>query len=201
MQDASSHGPARRSGKSINLEANILSEWSTATADLRHRIQVRLIALGAVVGFGLVVVPQLNKLSTRSAARLAEARVSNAAVVAFADASASRAKAEQPLFQQAKMLSTSQANLDTLLGNLTLVIDAVSTDVTFDVVHAEVMDAELTITCKSQAETDAAGRHFVNAASQGPNVIYAVQASTMKSDVLAPDGIAFDFIKRVNVEP
>lgn len=201
MQDASSPGQTRRSGKSINLEANILSEWSGTTAELRQRIQVRLLALGATLVFGLVTIPQLNRLSDAATARATAAAVRNSQASRLATDSDRRAKAAQPLVQQAARQSESHANLDVLLGNMTLVVNAVPTSVAFDVLHAEVMDAELTITCKSQAESTTAGQAFVDAASKGPNVVYAVQASTMKSTVLADDGIAFDFIKRVNLEP
>ena len=201
MQDMSSHGRAQRSGKSINLEANILSEWSGATAELRQRIRIRTIALAIVVCGGGIALPQLCGMSGAMAARSATARARNARAAKVASDLDRRSKAEQPLVQEAKMMADSKNNLNTLLGNITLVVNAVPTSVTFDTVRAEIMDAELTITCKSQAENDASGQAFVDAASKGPNVAYAVQASTMKSNVLASDGVAFDFIKKVNLEP
>jgi len=201
MQDMSSRGRAQRSGKSINLEANILSEWSAATADLRQRIKLRTIALTIVVCGGVIALPQLYGMSATVAAHAAKARARNARAAKITADLDRRAKAEQPLVQEASMMADSKNNLNKLLGNITLVVNAVPTSVTFDTVRAEIMDAELTITCKSQAESDAAGQAFVDAASKGPNVAYAVQASTMKSNVLAPDGVAFDFIKRVNLEP
>ena len=200
MQDASSHGRTQRSGKSINLEANILSEWSGASAALRKRIRVRAFVLTTVMCGSAVVLPQLSGYSAAAATRAAVARNRHAESAKLAADSDQRDKAEQPLVQEAGMLTDSRTNLNTLLGNITLVVNSVPTSVTFDTLHAEIMDAELTITCKSQAESNAAGQEFVDAASKGPNVVYAVQASTMKSNVLKENGVAFDFIKRVNLE-
>jgi hypothetical protein len=191
----------QRSGKSINLEANILSEWLGATAALRQRLKLRAVVLAAVICGGAVALPQLSGMSTAMAARAAGAQARNAQSAKVEAELDRRAKADQPRVQEAHMLADSRANLNTLLGNLTLVVNAVPTSVTFDTVRAEILDAELTITCKSQAENDAAGQLFVDGASKGPNVVYAVQASTMKSNVLAKNGVAFDFIKRVNLEP
>ncbi|MHB8635901.1 MAG: hypothetical protein ACYC96_05450 [Fimbriimonadaceae bacterium] len=197
----SSHGRAQRSGKSINLEANILAEWSGASVALQQRIRLRTIALVVILAVGAILLPQLDRLGKRASAAVVAARARNGKSARAAAEWDRRTRAEQPLVQEADMLAASKANVDTLLGNITLVVNAVPTSVTFDVLHAEVVDAELTITCKSQAESNAAGQQFVDAASQGPNVVYAVQASTMKSNVLAEDGVAFDFIKRVNLEP
>jgi hypothetical protein len=201
MQDVSSHGRAQRSGKSINLEANILSEWTGATLALRQRIKLRVAALASVIIVGSLVLPQLNGISAGAAARVETAGVRNTAAAKLAADLDRGAKENQPAVQAARMLVDSKRNLDTLLGNVTLVINAVPTSATFDTVHAEVVSAQLTITCKSQAESNAAGQAFVDAASKGPNVMYAVQASTMKSSLLADDGVAFDFIKRVNLQP
>ena len=201
MQDMSSHGRVQRSGKSINLEANILSEWLGATAALRQRLKLRTVVLAAVICGGSVALPQLSGMSAAMAGRAARAQARNAQSAKVEAELDRRAKAEEPRVQEARMLADSRANLNTLLGNITLVVNAVPTSVTFDTVRAEILDAELTMTCKSQAENDAAGQLFVDGASKGPNVVYAVQASTMKSNVLADNGVAFDFIKRVNLEP
>ena len=201
MQDTSSHGRAQRSGKSINLEANILAEWSGATASLQKRIRLRSIALVAVICVAVTVVPKLNGLSITAATRAAAARNRQAQLAKASEETDRQSKAQQPMLQEAGMLADSRSNLNTLLGNITLVVNSVPTHATLETVRTEIVSAELTITCKSLAESDAVGQQFVDAASKGPNVIYAVQASTMKSSVLAPDGVAFDFIKRVNLEP
>ncbi|HLK15299.1 MAG TPA: hypothetical protein VKT78_10875 [Fimbriimonadaceae bacterium] len=197
----SSPGQARRSGKSINLEANILSEWSGATSIVRQRIRVRLVTLAAVILIGFAALPQLNDVSARAATRATAARARNAQWAKVASELERKAKAGEPMVQASKMLADSKRNLDTMLGNVRLVINSVPTSAAFDTLHVEAMSAQLTLTCKSEAESTSAGQAFVDAASKGPNVMYAVQASTMKSNVLQDDGVAFDFIKRVNLEP
>jgi hypothetical protein len=201
MQEKNLHGRGQHRVKSINLEANILSEWTGSSTVLHQQIRVRVVALLASVAVAGVGLPSL-----RMAAISAEARAKIAAARNSVDAQAvstldQRSKAAEPFVQQSQRLKESRANLSALLGNVALVIDAVPTSVAFESVQVEVMDAQLTITCKSQAETSDAGQAFVAAASLGPNVAYAVQASTMKSETLGKDGVAFDFIKRVNLQP
>ena len=201
MQNVSSHGRAQHSAKSINLEANILAEWVDTTSKIQRQIRLRALILTGIIVVACSVIPSLQSTSSDLALMAAAAKARHSRASLATAQLAQKTKAAQPLERASKVLAASRTNLEVLLGNLTLVINAAPTSVVFNNIEAQVTDAQLTITCKSEAESDEAGQAFTAAASKGPNVGYAVQASTMKSEVLSKTGLAFDFIKRVNLEP
>ncbi len=168
MQDVNSHGRAQRSAKSINLEANILSEWCIASTVLHRQLKDRVLAIAVVLCIATGLVPALWNANRASERKLPAAQLRNAKALQALMAQDTMSKAAQPHQMETEVLTGSRANLQTLLGNVRLVIDAVPTSVAFDSVQAEVTDAQLTITCKSEAETPEAGQIFIDAASQGP---------------------------------
>jgi hypothetical protein len=191
--------------KSINLEANILTEWYASDALMRRQLSIRFNLLIGVSVLALLVLPleySWGRRASSTAVVLHQRLAADQAVKLRADNLASAAK---PIEQQNAMDQVTRDNVETLLGNLVLLMNATPTTVAMETLHAEAMDSALTIRCQCSAESFQAGQEFVKAAAQGPNVDYAVQSSTMKSSELTKppdhDGIAFDFMKKVNLEP
>jgi hypothetical protein len=191
--------------KSINLEANILTEWYASDAQMRRQLTTRLGLLIGVSVFAMIILPiefSWGKRTAATAKTLNQQLAQDQVAKRRADDIES---AEKPIVQEHEMDRATKAGVDTLLGNLVLLMNATPTSVAMETFHAEAMDSALTIRCQCSAETFQAGQDFVEAASKGPNVTYAVQASTMKSSELSKphsdDGIAFDFEKKVNLEP
>lgn len=209
MPDVTLSGRTQPKAKSINLEANILAEWYETDAKMQAQTRKRLLGIAAVALVGTTALPGLEIWCSRLARTSATLDVATARSSLVLSKKQAAATLLQPGEKQAAQLSAERSNTETFLGNVILVINAAPTSMVMDVLHAEVTGANLSIQAKCAAENYSAGHQFVLAASQGQGVRYAVQASTMKSDELSRDqkpgsdspGVAFDFIKQVNLEP
>ena len=84
------------------------------------------------------------------------------------------------------------------LNELTEVINAAPTEMYFEQFQTDVSNGECTIKVLANASSSDVGRHFVDLASKGTNVLSAVQTSVRQGQ-LSESSVKFDFIKKVKL--
>ena len=195
----SSSGSAPPKTRSINVGANLLAEW--ASDQVRLRAQATKLALGvaACVCVAASIVVALNRMHSgvRSdmhglAAKLQALREE----VRLAEAEKT---VLEPKLAIHAMRERTRGYLERFLGEAYGVLAAGSRDMSFNGVRTEVHAAEIVVDARADAKDYSVVESFARRAGALPSKFSGI-SSTRPSDVLGPEGVAFNYLKRVKVE-
>lgn len=189
------------SAKRIDVEANLLEQWLEERSRARRMIQMRLVGIGvilvATVGVATVLGRSRSAVSKKQSAvaqRLKAVRREYAEIVpATGDA--------DPQATVDAILTGAKRNADAFMAQVVDLMNSASPAIAFSTLKADVLGGEVKLTGQADADTYYAANEFIlrnNDATKGMN---ATQISTQRSDLLANDGVLFQFVKRVKVSP
>jgi hypothetical protein len=105
----------------------------------------------------------------------------------------------QPSIDEGEMLRTLQQQSQAYLGNVVLVLNGAPNGLAFSTVKSQVNSGVLAVQCQAEAESYSVIEEFLASASKGPSVKASVLAATRKSELLGPDGLNFEYTKKVQV--
>ena len=194
----SSFGSAAPRPRSFNVDANLLREW--ATEQTRRRRQI--VRYGTLLVASLIlVVSTLPRLigsvgdESREAGRL---RRSVAALDEQLVISDRERKEAQPALVVAAMDRRTDASLDRFLSQLSRVLEAGNARLALTSLRCDVQAGEAHLVVQADAEEDGAADAFArNAGERGAKVDAIV--NSRPSHLLAPQGIGFQYEKRIGV--
>lgn len=201
MADGTLLGRAQLKNKSINVEANILDEWQEERRLIRDRIRVRTLALLAIGGAFLSLVPLAWKFSESAVLSQRRAELDRDGMQRKLDALEADGKQAQPVIAYDQMVERQHQNAGAMLGNLIEIFNAAPNKVAISKVKASVSGGEIAIELSADSEDTESAQAFASEAGKGRNVLFSVLASTKKSSLLGPDGLGFDIDKKVRVSP
>jgi hypothetical protein len=200
MPESTLLGRGLHKNKSINVEANLLDEWLSERRSLESRVRLRytitfgiVLACAVLIPAGLSLVANASRTEKVSQERFDAMELQMKALDA-------KGKAAEPVLRYQDLAVTERRRDDLFLGHILLIFNAAPNKVVLSKLKADVVGGDETIVCSAESEDLASGNEFVNDASKGPNVEFAVLSSSHKSSTLAKEGIGFDFNKKVGVD-
>lgn len=186
------------STKRIDVEANLLDQWVLERQETKTQIKQRLFVLAGIVGLGVWGATALNHW--RAGVAIKQAPV------------AQRLKAVQAQYSEIvpqntgtseaeieKMAGTAKGHAEGYMAQVVALMNSASQSLAFSSLKVDVLGGEVKLSGQADAETYYAANEFIqrnNDASKGMN---ATQVSTSRSDLLANDGVSFQFVKKVRV--
>jgi hypothetical protein len=194
-------GAEQLNQKSIDVKVNLLAEWLESQRRFRGQLKRWLIVLLSIILLAVAILPIVLRAHLDGLARLravsAELASAKKALAAFEKDRASA----QPIIEEKAMLETSRERTRRLIGNLNLILNAGADGMAFQSLRGEVMGGVLTVRCQGDAQGYSDVQAFLEAAGRGARTKSSLLASTRRSDLIGVDGIAFEYVKRVEVSP
>jgi hypothetical protein len=188
----------RAEGKrTINVHANLLGERLGERQAIALQVRRRLLMIavtGAIAGLSL---PGLFNLRAANAAQEAASGRTLSALESQLASLAEARDAAAPRIERSVLISRLASQCRLVLGQIAVCLNAVPATVACSIVKAEVNGGDLTIKVAAEAESFDEAQRFAKAASAGPQVKSALILSSKHSDALSPNGVAFEFLKRV----
>lgn len=199
MVDVSSPGRALHKTKSINVEANLLAERLGERGRLLDAMSRKAFWGVGILVFALMVLPSAyrvqDRLSKKAASRAAEASVVMREV---ADKQAILDSAK-PVVEDSKMLTDSRKFSDSLLRQLSVVLNASDSDMVFSAIKVEVIGGEMKLTGRADAKSYRIARDFVNRISKAPDTKAASLKQWRLNDDFGPNAVGFEVERTAEV--
>jgi hypothetical protein len=195
--NVSSTGNGAHNIRSINVRANLLSEWTTDQVRFRSEAvrYIAVIFLSLLVA--IAVIPAIEQARHSSAAQVAVHEKEIAGLQgALAQANAAK-KASEPQVAEALVLTESTRFFDRLLGETYKVFDSTSSGVVFASTRTEARSAEIVIDCKASAVSYEAAQGFAHEAGKGPHKASGLSSMRPGGETTDSGGISFEYQKRV----
>lgn len=136
-----------------------------------------------------------------SAVRVSEASKSFAAADAALQSVAREQKAALPRLDNEALRTTLRRRSRLFLGQAVLLLNSAPPGLAIETVTSDVIGGEQTLRVKADAETGSVAELFASEAGQGPKRLSAVVVNSRESDRLRKGGVAFEFVKKVEVGP
>ncbi|MBV6457209.1 MAG: hypothetical protein HONBIEJF_00316 [Fimbriimonadaceae bacterium] len=197
--NASSIGNGPASIRSINVGANLLSEWTSN--QIRFRSEANRYALG--IGICLLAlavgIPTIAKARTAHESQIKQHQVALAELKGHLDQANAAKTAVEPKIATTELIAQTSSYFNRLLGELYAVLESGKSGIAFSSAKIEVRAAEILITCRADAESYESAATFAETAGQTPNKVSTL-SSTRPSELLSPIGISFEYLKRVPVQ-
>ncbi len=198
--NANSFGQGAHKSKSINVELNLLGAWRENRDSLEAKIRRKgTILLGIITATlalgpatGLVAYGQKSKLETLSAkqANLENRRAKLAESM----------KGASPLLEAESIRGSNETKLGMFLSNLALILESTPRSIALSSLRAEVLAGEMQIRLTAESETVEDSGRFIDNAGKGGSVLASIEVSSRRSRRLGPEGVVFEYMKRVNLE-
>lgn len=180
---------------------NLLAEWAQTRQSGRlatRRVALCLLLLAITAA---VALPPLQRMKQASVARVQEGSKKFAALDAALLAVAREQKEALPKLDNEALRTTLRRRSRLFIGQTVLLLNSTPTGLAIESVSADVIGGEQTLRVKAEAETGNVAELFSQEASQGPNKRSAVVVNSRESDRLREGGVAFEFVKKVEVGP
>lgn len=190
-------GPLRN--RTINVEVNLLGEWLETRAKLNDDRLRWTGFLTAAALFAVVVLPLLSELAAHQQGRLRRAVVAAQAQQTAFDALQAELSSVQPSIDGEATWRRSREHAGAFLGEIMAVMNAKTPKMAFDIVEGSVLGGEVSIKTKAQAESYLDAQEFVAAAGVGQRVKSSILATARRDQTLHPNGVSFEFAKKVEV--
>lgn len=192
-------GPLRN--RKINVEVNLLGEWLDSRARLHDE---RLRWTGILTTIALVAVVTLPILSEAAGTQRQRARRAETTANQRAGALAAlqtQLSEVQPKLDSEATQAKCQQNATAFMVELLAVLNSTSPQMAVENIESSILGGEVSIRTKAQAETYLAAQQYVAQAGQGGRVKSAILASARQNLGWGPDGVTFEFAKKVQVGP
>ena len=199
MVDANLTGLGSAKTRSINVEVNLLNEWSSSRAAMQVEIQRQTFILAGVCVAGLVLLPVVSTWRgnvverTNVSVKKRDAALQQQKKLALSVAEVT------PSIDFAEMRENCNKYRNYLFHEANRFLEATPETVRFDSLKIEAMGGELSLKVVANARSAADGRRFVEAAGRGRNVSASNQTAIRQSQVMGGDGVVFDYLKKVKV--
>lgn len=192
-------GPLRQ--HTINVDVNLLGEWLESRTKLRDD-RVRWTGLLTTIALTAVVaIPILSDLAAAQRNRALKAESGAKANAAALAAVQARLAEVQPKIDSEALLTKCQSNAGAFMGEMLFVLNATSPKMAIESIEVTVLGGEVALRTKSQSETYIAAQEYVAAAGKGDRVKSAILSTARQNGGWGPDGVTFEFAKKVEVVP
>ena len=188
------------STKRIDVEANLLQDWLVERREIRKQIQLRIVGILGITFLGVFGVSQFTTAKAKLALshKPLQQRLKNLQAQYAEVAPQEAAGGTSPADIQ-KMIDQSKSYGDAYMGQLVALLNSASPSMAFSSLKQDVLGGEVKITGQADAETNYTANEFIQRNTNPAKNMNAIMVSTSRSDVLAMDGVSFQFVKKVRV--
>jgi Tfp pilus assembly protein PilN len=197
--EASSSGRAAPKIKSINVQANLLSQRLTERATLAKVATARVFALVAIVGVAGAVLPVLYGKVSAAQVRASTLEKQLASLKTDVAKAREQSQVALPKIQRIEILQRTMHYDLGFISHLLQVLGSASDDMVIRSIKGEVQGGEMTISAQAESESFEAAQAFLARARQGALAEHVSLNSTRKSDSLGTSGLSFELLKKVTV--
>jgi hypothetical protein len=194
-----STGNVTHSIRSINVGANILSEWTANQRRFRGEVgrNVAIMVVAASLAIGLTYAMQGSGVRAAAAVKSESAKLG---IVSRELSSLTEAQnSAAPEVAAAQLRAQTGASFHRMLGELYQVLDSAKSGMAFSSAKIDVREAQAVIDCHGDAEDYGVVAAFADQAGSTA-CTDSTLASTRPNHLLGPSGIAFEYIKRVPMQ-
>lgn len=199
MVDANLTGLGSAKTRSINVEVNLLNEWTSSRAAMQVEIQRQALVLAGVCVTGLILLPSVSTWHGRVSSGTNESVKMRDTALSQQKNLAKTVAEITPSLDFAEMRQNCNKYRNYLFTEANKFLEATPDTVRFDSLKVEAMGGELSFKVVANARSAADGRRFVEAAGRGRNVSTSNQTAMRQSPVMGADGVVFDYLKKVKV--
>lgn len=196
MLDTSTAGRAQLRSRSINVEANLLSQRINERARLNDQIRKKLAAVAVLSGAAILVVPQLYFWQIRQAKSSGVAAIAQAEIRRQMEEVESLQKSNQPKITEAKVGQRVQARSAGFMTNLTRFFNACGPTIAVISTKVDIVGGQLQISAKADAESYAAYQKFVERLQREAGPENVAPKSVRSSADLGPETVIFEIAYR-----
>ncbi len=195
MVDVSSPGRAAPKVKSINVEANLLSERIAERERLLDTLSRKAVAALLVLVMAAITLPASYRLQSRMAAKAESVQQTEAALARDLGALKTELDSTKPMMQDNQMMGTSRTYSHNFMHQLISFLNASGSSMVFSSVKGEVLGGELKISASADAETYAAARDFVDTTGKTDRTKSSVLKLWRHNPDFGPNGVTFEVEK------
>lgn len=199
--DTTSLGRGSRSAKTINVQANLLSERLAERARVTESSRTRLIALGVGIALFSLCAPPLYRYQARAATAAGQAQAQAEQIQEQLAALQKKVEEAQPKLDESELLLRLRNQSNGLLGHLTELLNAAPAGVVLSGVKVEISGGTLGFQCSAEAEGFPQAQAFLANARSSPDSKDAFLSTARQSAQIGEQGIGFDLVKKVEWTP
>lgn len=188
------------SEKRIDVDANLLGEWLSERSRLHRGFRSRalgILAIAIVGSWGVGALAQskaaISKRAAPVAQRLKAVEADYAAIAPDSNGDSAAAIST--------MLDETKKKGDAFVGQIIAMMNSAPPTIALSSLKADILGGEEKLTGQADAETFYAANEFIQHNNSPEKGMNATQISTSRSDVLAPGGVSFQFVKSMRVGP
>lgn len=191
-------GNAAPKHRTIDVGANLLGEWIAEQTKLRREIARYGAALTVAVLVGVAAVPALWNAGTRCVADVKKLKLGVAQLDAQLAITDKAKKDAQPALVVDAMCGRTRTSFDFLIAETEKVLRAGNPKMVLSGLRSDVTAGEAHITVQAFAEDETAADSFARKVNDPDSKVDAI-TNSRPSALLAPDGLSFEYMKRIGV--
>ncbi len=194
----SSFGSAGLKNRSINVNANLLSEWIAEQARLRREVVRYAALLGGALVLVVTAMPPLLSAASTEAGHGADLRRQIASFDASLKTADRARQAAQPALVVKTMCDRTTGSFGRFLGQLNRALGAGNARTAISSMRLDITGGEAHLVVVADAEEDGAADAYARNVSEEGAKVDAI-TSSHPSTLLAAQGIGFTYEKRIGV--
>lgn len=185
--------------RSINVRANILSEWRSNQKRYRTDLVRCIAGIALSCALPLAFVPMMESVRASAMAGEQGAQAKLDSLQKEITAADAAKKMAEPKAAAAELHGQTSQFFSRMLGEFYQVLDSAKSGMAFSTAKVEIREAEAVIDCHGDAEGYDVAAAFADQAGSTPSKVSTL-ASTRPNRLLGPEGITFEYIKRVPLQ-
>jgi len=191
-------GNAAPKHRNIDVGANLLGEWIAEQARLRREIARYGAVFSAAVFVGGAVVPSLWNAGTRCAVDAKKLKLGVAQLDAQLAITDKAKKDAQPALVVDAMCGRTRSSFDFFVGQTEKVLRASNPRMVLSGLRSDVTAGETHISVQGFAEDETAADAFARKVNDPSAKVDAI-TNSRPSELLGPNGLSFEYVKRIGV--
>ena len=201
MLDVSSHGRVAPKTKTINVNANLLSQRLAEREHIREWIRKRLIFIGLCIVVAVIALPPLHRVQRKALANAAQLKKKEAAIAQQVIDLQKQQDTVKPAVASEHLLSSIGKNSREFLGHVFLLLDNVSPAISLSTFKANMNSGMLELGTQADAINYQAAQVFVAECERTPRQQGTYVSSMRSNSEVGDEGVSFDFSQRVKLAP
>lgn len=198
--NANSFGQGAHKSKSINVELNLLAAWRENRNALESRVRRQWTILLGVVSALVIIGPMVATLALSQKSILDALQKKEENLSHRKEALAENMKGASPLLEAESVRGSNEKKLGLFLSNLAIILDSTPRTIALSSLRAEILAGEMQIRLTGESESVEESGKYIDAAGKGESVLASIEVSSRRSRRLGPEGVVFEYMKRVNLE-
>jgi len=198
--NANSFGQGAHKSKSINVELNLLGAWRENRDALEDQIRRQWTILLGIVAATLVIGPAIGYMAFEQQSKMAALASKESNLQRRKATLAESMKGASPLLEAESIRGSNETKLSSFLSNLAVILESTPRSIALSNLRAEVLSGEMQIRLTAESESVEDSGRFIDNAGKGGSVLASIEVSSRRSRRLGPDGVVFEYMKRVNLE-